>query len=117
MKRATINIGLSNNTLTKENILKYFATRPRTEIKRWRVVKGTYKGNEEETLYISIITEDSLQPFLFWLELLCIATNQECIAYKFEDVKILMDLTKGVIMNPTMHLEEIKFDEKYFIEA
>lgn len=108
--KATLNIGMNNNPLHWMDLSRKLAFKTHgVEVETTELISGTYQGEPEETLVVRLknvkMTKDELEN---WLEFMCMALNQECIAVKS---KVLTAL----VYNPTLEIERQEFNYKYFL--
>lgn len=110
--KVTLNIGMNNNPLHWLYISRKLAYHTHgVTLKYSRLETSTYKDTTEETLVVKMKTNMSVPELESFLELLCMALTQECIAYR----------TKGIIQisrlvyNPTYEGKHEKFNDEYFI--
>lgn len=114
MKRVTINIGLNNNSMTFDQVVKYlileFVGYVVDEKTLQKPVIGQYVGQDEPTVVIELMTSLSNGQILLDFENLAELMNQECIAVSTDGMDILAfsNIYKG---------EKYNFDLQYFLHV
>lgn len=103
MNKIEINIGLNNNPLPFNEILKYFDTRDEHEIQI-----GEWKGADEPTLVIEINRDIEYYRIKMFIINLTRFLTQDAIAYRFNGVGEL-------VFNEDYKGERYSFDENYFL--
>lgn len=113
-----LNIGLTNNPFDWIYIARMMAYHTHgVEVEHAMLKQGSYKGQKEDTLVCHLkqvkLNQEEIR---HWIELLCMALNQECIAvrgYKKEDSEPAFE---WLVYDPTLDIQRNVFDNKYFIE-
>jgi len=111
--KVTLNIGLSNNPLHWIYISRQLAYHTYGVTLKWsRVEKGKYLDKTEETLIVKMKTKMSIEELEKYIELLCMALNQDCIACQIKSKNLKIS---NLIYNPTYEGKRETFKHKYFL--
>ena len=108
MRTIQVNVGLSNNPLTADQVVNYFATLQGYRLMAYYVTTKTYLGEPEET-FVGMLeynyANDSkvLQDF----EKIASEMNQDCIALSTKKMEVLA-------FNPSYSGEVFRFDSELF---
>jgi hypothetical protein len=109
MKRnIQINIGMNNNPMTQDEVIRYFASHPNYQLSGYYFKDMTFQGNTEPTFVAWIQTDlarDSrvLEDF----EAIASVMTQECIA-------LVTDSMKALAFNPSYKGERYMFNANLF---
>lgn len=115
--KLTLNIGMNNNPLHWMYISRRLAySTYGVEVKSTELKEGEYNGVPESTLVCRLDVQLDQAQIENWVELMCMAFNQECIAVKgyYEDGDLRN--FESLIYDPTLEVKRESFNNKYFIE-
>lgn len=111
MKRIALNIGTKGSPLGWIDMTRYVSISHGVVMRDFDKKTGEYNGQPEETALMEFnIDMDGIE-LQRYLELLCLAFQQECIAvYDYDN-------SSGyLVYNPTFNGKRLEFDKSKFIE-
>jgi len=119
MKTLKINIGLNNNTLDEEKIIKEIFKSNIFEFLLFQKKRGEYLhqvNKYEPTLIVEGETKQTPEQIEKYIVNLCTLTNQDCIPFSFADLLSKeKDQTNKLVYNVAFKGFKHKFDENYFL--
>lgn len=113
MNTLELNIGLLVEHTMKEwdyELAKMYVNNEihTTHLMLTKLLKGTYEGQEQSTLYVKTNVGHDLTILEWWVKRLCVILEQTCIAMVFNGIGYL-------IYHPRYKGEKYQFDEQYFV--
>lgn len=108
MKTFQVNIGMNNNTLTKDQLVDFFMEHKRFRLMGYIFQDGEFQGETEETFVAMFESSVSYGNVLVEFELICDLLNQESIALK-------MGGGNTLAFNPNYKGGLYEYNEKFFI--
>jgi hypothetical protein len=108
MRTFQVNIGMDNNTLTKEQLVDFFMEHKRFRLMAYTFQDGEFQGKSEETFVAMFENSVSEGRTLVEFELICDLLDQESIALRLEGGDVLA-------FNPNYKGDKYKFNDEFFI--
>ena len=108
MRTLQINIGLSNNTMTAEQVIDYMASNKEYRLMAYQIVDSEFNGNVEPT-FVGLLEYNYTRQskILSDFENIASVMTQESIAIK-------TDKMQALAFNPSYAGDVYEFDNQYF---
>lgn len=109
MRTLQINLGMSNNPVSKDGVVDFFAKMKHYRLMAYRFQDKTFNGEVEETFVamFEVIHNGHESDVLDDIELWCRGFNQESIALSTQYMEVLA-------FNPKYNGEPYRFDSNLF---